>query len=151
MDKLAFKEKVLQAAKEKQQEIIQDLEAAIDRRKKATEQDDQDMRDYFESTREEILEYVDHLADQLNIARSEMDLLDKLRVEKEHDQVTVGSVVVTDMMTFFVAVGLEDFEAEGEKFFGISTRAPIYKAMVGKKKGDRFTLMDQEHEIQDLY
>ncbi len=151
MERIEFKKKVLEAAKEKQQQIIQDLEEAIQRRKASAEQDDQDMRDYFESTREEILEYVDHLADQLNIARSELEVLNKIRIEKEHDQVTMGSVVETDMMTFFVAVGLEEFEVEEKEFFGISTRAPIYRAMIGKKKGDRFSLRGQDHEIKDLY
>lgn len=151
MDKLEFKKKVLKAAKAKQQEIIQDLQDAIDRRQEAAEKDDQDMKDYFESTREEILEYVDHLADQINIARSEMDFLNKLRIEKEHDQVTVGSVVETDIKTLYVAVGLEEFEVEGKEFFGISTRAPIYGSMIAKEKGGSFTLRGEEHEIKDLY
>jgi soluble cytochrome b562 len=151
MERIEFKKKVLEAAKEKQEQIIQDLRQGIEMRKQSAEQDDQDMRDYFESTREEILEYVDHLADQLNIALSELELLKKIRIEKEHDQVTMGSVVDTDMMTFFVAVGLENFEVDGKEFFGISTKAPIYSSMIGKGKGDRFTFRGEEHEIKDLY
>lgn len=151
MDKLEFKRKVLKAAKEKQKEIVQDLQEGIERRKEAAEQEDQDMNDYFESTREEILDYVDHLADQLNIARSELDLLNKLRIEKPHDQVTIGSIVETDIKNFYVSVGVEEFEVDGKEFFGLSTRAPIYKSMIGKKKGDRFTFQGEEHEIKDLY
>ncbi len=151
MDKLEFKKKVLQAAKEKQQQVVQDLNEAIERRKESAEKDDIDLHDYWESTREEMLEYVDHLAHQQEIARSELDFLNKLRIEKLHDQVTIGSVVETDKMTFYISIGIEAFEVDGKEIFGISTRAPIYGAMIGKRKGDRFTFRGKDYEIRDLY
>jgi soluble cytochrome b562 len=150
-DKLQFKKKVLKAAKEKQKEVIEDLQEAIDRRQEAVERNDSDMRDYFESTREEILEYVEHLYHQLDIARKEFDLLNRLRIEKLHDSVSIGSVVETDIKRFYISVGLEEFEVEGTEFFGLSTRAPIYSAMIGKKKGDTFNFRGEDHEIKDLY
>ena len=150
-DKLQFKKKVLKAAKEKQKQVIEDLQEAIDRRQDAVQRNDSDMHDYFESTREEILEYVEHLYQQLDIARKEFDFLNRLRIEQLHNSVTIGSVVETDIKRFYVSVGLEEFDVEEAEFFGLSTRAPIYSAMIGKKKGDSFTFRGKEHKIQDLY
>lgn len=151
MGDLTFKKNVLQAAKERQKEVVNDLQEAIDRRKESVEDDDIDMHDYWESTREEVLEYADKLAHHLNIARSELDFLNRLRIEKEHEQVTIGSVVETDKMNFYISIGIEEFEVEDKKLFGISSRAPIYQAMIGKRKGDRFEFRGQQYEIKDLY
>lgn len=152
MDNFQFKKEVIDKAIQKQQSIIDDFRTRIDdiKESEADRETDQYELDR-QSLDAESNTHINHLADQLNFAVEQLNLLNRIKVEKPlHEEVSFGSVVLTDKKNFFVSASLEDFKVNGEELFGLSVQAPIYKKMKGKTTGDHFSWNDTDFEIKSL-
>lgn len=88
--------------------------------------------------------------------------LDRVRTWKEtlagldvtHRSIAVrpGSVVETDNSYYFVSVPLGEIQMEsGSKVYAVSTDAPIYKELEGRKEGDSFKFRDQDVKIVKVH
>lgn len=153
MDKSILKKAIIEKGIEKQASLIEDFRLRIEEMKSSEELLGETQFDAQQASfNEEINERADLLQGQLNFVEEEMNLLNRLNVDAPlHNSVHMGSVVVTDQRTFFVSVSLEEFEANGGKIFGISTKAPIYQNMVGKGIGDSFEFNGKPYKILDIY
>lgn len=63
------------------------------------------------------------------------------------DVVRPGAVIEMDGQHFVVGVASSAFTSGGVEYSGISTDAPVYETLVGKKAGDTFTFADAEHHV----
>jgi len=91
------------------------------------------------------------LRKELVFAEEELLYLNSIDVTKESTVVEPGTVVITDQIAFFIGVSSEKVEVDGDLFFGISTKAPIYANMIGLQKGDSFQFNETKYVIVDLY
>ncbi len=153
MDKLKLKQQILENAIKEHQSVIDDFKTRIKEMRASEAMVNENQFDYEErSFSESINERIRQLAEQLNFANEEMVLMYKIKVEKPlHEEVTFGSVVITDKRNYFVSASVEAFNADGMEIFGLSTHAPVYKAMEGKKIGERFSYGDEEYIIKDIF
>ena len=153
MEKSEKKRIILKAGLEKQEEIANDFKTSIQEIKDSARLLNESQYDSQQaSLNDENNERIDALTGQLNFVKEELDLLHRLNIDAPlHDTVHVGSVVVTNKRTFFISVSLEEFEVKGEKFFGISTKAPIYPEMRGKAAGDHFEFNGTKYSIEDIF
>lgn len=153
MDKLTFKKRVLQRAKEEQQKLIEDFMHQIKDLQHSDEiTDDDQLDEQQQSLDSNNSDLISAISDELNFANEEMELLNKMQVgNKVADFVTIGAVVKTDSMTFYPSVSIEKFVVNGEELFGLSLKAPIYEEMKGKKKGETFQYKGTEYTIQELF
>ncbi|CAN5135556.1 hypothetical protein BH23BAC2_BH23BAC2_07030 [soil metagenome] len=74
-------------------------------------------------------------------------------IDRTHYTETVqfGSLVETKNNFYFIAAALGEVGMEdGSTIYTISTEAPIYQKLEGKKKGDTFMMKDEEVEILDV-
>ncbi|HET8754101.1 MAG TPA: transcription elongation factor [Salinimicrobium sp.] len=74
-------------------------------------------------------------------------------LDRNHFSETIkeGSVVETKKHYYYVAAPLGEIEMEdGSQVFAISTDAPIYSEMEGKRKGEKFSFKNEEHEIVNV-
>ncbi|WP_268035478.1 hypothetical protein [Algoriphagus sp. PAP.12] len=88
---------------------------------------------------------------ELEFLKTELAKLESIDPNKIHNVVDVGSVVMTDKRTFFVAVSTEEVEVNDQSIFGVSTQAPIFIQMKGKKTGDEFEFNKQHYKIEQVY
>lgn len=153
MDKLAFKSQVLEKAKERQQEIIEDFKTSINELESSgmpinEDQYDSDQQSLDASNNE----MINKLITQLNFVKEEMNVLNNMQIGEDlNNSVVLGSVVKTDKLTFYPSVSIEKFDVNGEELFGISSKAPLFKAMLNKKVGDEFGFNDQFYKIEDVF
>lgn len=152
MEKIALKKKILAAGIKAQAGIMDDFRSRIEElrttgQQYAEEQQDSGAQSMTEATEEQ----ANLMTEQLNMLQEEMDKLHRIHADEVHDVVHLGSVVLTNQQRFFVSVSIERFKCEGVEYFGISTKAPIYKAMEGKAKGERFEINGRQFEIVDLF
>jgi hypothetical protein len=94
------------------------------------------------------------LIENLQYAETEMDKLHFLKqniVQANTSHVEVGSVVVTDQMTFFVGVSADQFHVGPEIFVAISDNNPLFMAMKGKGKRESFIFNNVSYRILDIY
>ena len=80
---------------------------------------------------------------ELSFASDEIKLLYDMvpTIGSIHNTIQPGSIVAMDREVFFVSTSIEEFEAEGMKFFGLSTESPLFKAMEGKKRAIVFHII----------
>lgn len=149
-----LKKKVLDAAIKKHQTVIDDFRLGI-KEMLASEgivnEDEIDLTQQEFNT--EMVQKSNRIADQLAFANEEMKLLYDMAptIGSIHNTIQLGSVVVTDRDTFFVSASIEEFDVDGMKIFGLSTESPLFKAMEGKKKGERFSHNYSDYSIIDIF
>jgi len=76
------------------------------------------------------------------------------RVDREHysEAIKFGSVIETEESFYFIACALGNVKMDdGSTVHVISTEAPIYEKLKGKKSGDTFNLNDKEIKILEVH
>jgi hypothetical protein len=155
MNYVEFKRKTLAESIRKHQSVIDDFRARIStvlNEEPVINDEEVDMAQQAKISQEIITE-VNPLGDQLAFANEEMRLLLDMTAHQDdvHEKVEPGSIVVTDKDIFFVSASIERFEVDGKSVFGLSTEAPLYKVMEGKKEGESFSYKDNVYKIKEIF
>ena len=156
MDKMELKAQILNVCKQIQQETIDHLSLTVDDAQKSAN-DYGCPRDRYDAYRAQLLRQRDMFAQQLQKAREQMDVLDRISSDILLKQVEFGAVVQTDKNKIFVSIGLgkikvpESNTATVEEYYAISPVVPIYKAMEGKRVGDTFAFNSQEFTVLEVF
>lgn len=104
--------------------------------------------DYDEDNKGELLSDFEKYAGRLSAAREMKESLSRIDPEHYSEAISFGSVVETSGNYYFISVPIGKISMEdGSSVYAISTEAPIYQEMEGKKEGDTFKFNDEEVEI----
>lgn len=88
----------------------------------------------------------------LDNAQRTKEVLRGIDYDKYTEHVQVGSLIETEKIYYFVAAALGEVRLDdGTLIYVISKEAPIFEKLKGKKKGDIFTLKDDEVEILNVH
>lgn len=144
------KDRILHACEIKQQLIISDFEQEVQNiRSEITNHEETGSQEYRGSAeRNEMLVRLEH---ELFFLNNEQITLESIDPDKICDTVEPGAVVVTDQRIFFVSTSVDLVEVNGQSLFGISTKAPVYQVMKGRKVGESFEFGGVRYQILDLY
>lgn len=108
--------------------------------------------DYDEDNRGKLLGDFEKNVVFLNQAREMKETLSTLDLEHYSENINFGSVVETDKNYYFISVPVGEVEMEdGSIVYAISTEAPVYKAMEGKKTGEKFSFNNETIEIKEVH
>jgi transcription elongation GreA/GreB family factor len=127
----------IDAAKKSIEEVIE----ARDEETKST------IGDKYETGRVMVEMEMDKLNEQLEQALTLKKNLSYVKVDSVSQQVEYGSIVKTNLGTYFIAVGLGVIEVENQKIFCISLASPIGQAIRDKKTGDKVQFQNRVIEI----
>lgn len=61
-----------------------------------------------------------------------------------------GAIVSVAGRCMIIGISEPQFEIEGRKFIGVSTTAPIYECLKGKKLGDEFLFNGKKYSIEAI-
>lgn len=88
---------------------------------------------------------------QIRIDQAQQNLDDFKNVRPELvDEITAGNVVFTNKVNFVIGLAFKEFEWENQRFVGISTAAPIFEALVGKREGDEVEFNGTTYLIEEI-
>ena len=88
----------------------------------------------------------------LDRVRNMKETLANLDIDHRSEVVRPGSVVETKNQYYFISVPLGEVSlSSGSTVYAISTEAPIYKELEGKKAGDKFNFRDEEIKIVEIW
>jgi hypothetical protein len=76
--------------------------------------------------------------------------LDQIRLEPVATTVQAGSLVVTNVATFFIAISVGKLSLHGNTYLAISPASPMGRKLIGLKVGDSLTLNGQTHLILEI-
>lgn len=125
-------------------------EAMVMAQESANEEQDS-MEEKFESFRAQCLIDRDMYAKQLQDGIAGLATLNLVVPNKENESIALGSVIITQDMSYFVAISIGEIKTDDGPFYAISTHSPIYKAMSGKKKGEKFNFRGKDITIVDTF
>jgi hypothetical protein len=148
-----LKKKVLDAAIKKHQAVVDDFRLSIREMLASQGIVNEDEMDLSQQAYTEMFQKSIQIGDRLAFANEKLKLLFDMTstIGTIHNNVQLGSVVVTDRDIFFVSASTEVFEVDGLKIFGLSIESPLFKSMEGKKKGDRFGHNYGEYRMFDTF
>ncbi|WP_029036845.1 transcription elongation factor [Salinimicrobium xinjiangense] len=107
--------------------------------------------DEYGNKGEMLTEYEKNAA-YLDRVRNMKETLANLDLDHRSEVIRPGSVVETENGYYFISVPLGEIDLEsGSKVYAISTDAPLYKELDGKKAGDSFKFRDGEVDIVNVW
>ena len=91
-------------------------------------------------------------AEYLDNSRKMKEKLSRIDPKHYSEQIDFGSVVETSENYYFISAALGKITLdEGSTVYAISTDAPIYQEMKGKKAGEKFSFNGKDHEIKGVH
>lgn len=151
MDRRNVKQQVIDGARRRLQEAIAEhRERLEDLRSVTMENDLAESASQSEGRRGADVELMNGLGEQLEQLERDMALLGQVEAGAIHEVVSFGSVVHTDRRDLLIATSVEEFEAAGRTYLGLSVRAPLYQALSGKRVGEQATVNGIIYTIRDI-
>ena len=95
------------------------------------------------------LDIFDQLDEQAHVHTEHLEVINRISFEPT-DVVKPGAVVSVNGLCIIVAVSKPTFKIGDLDFMGISTKAPIYSLLKGKRAGDSFELNSQKFTIESV-
>jgi hypothetical protein len=148
---LVLKQQLLAECLRIQNSQIQTAKSAMDEAQQSANEHQGALEDKFESFREACQIQRDMFAKQLDEAITSLSILRRIVATKENKHIMLGSIIITNLEKFFIAVSLGEITVDGEKYFAISAMSPLFKAMVNKKEGEEFTFRDKKYCIESIF
>lgn len=130
---------------DKYQKEMDQIKESMENNDAHTDYDEDDSKGQLLSDFEKYAEYLDN-------SRKMKEKLS--RIDKNHytENIDFGSIVETSENYYFISAALGKIILdEGVSVYAISTDAPIYQVMKGKKEGDSFTFNEKEHKILNVH
>lgn len=151
MDRIATKRAVLKAARTRMEDTAAELRARIEELKAVTIGDDNaDSASQTESRRGGDVDLMNSLGAQLEHVLQDLDRLSIISPESPMDSVQFGAVVHTSARNLLIGFSLEEFDAGGKRYLGVTPKAPLVQALYGRKEGEHATVNGVEYEVQGI-
>lgn len=151
MDRIATKRAVLKAARTRLENTAAELKARIDELKAVTIGDDNaESASQTESTRGSDVDLMNSLGMQLEHVLQDIDRLGIVAPDALMDTVQFGAVVHTDRRNLLVGFSLEEFDAGGKRYLGVTPKAPLVQSLYGRKVGESAVVNGVAYTVQDI-
>jgi hypothetical protein len=150
MDKAAIKEQILADCKAKLNDTLQQLQQEMDETRRLASEYGAP-KDRYDPYRTKMMRQHELFSDQYKKTSNMMIALEKIPPDKLFDTVQFGAVVITDKQNIFVSTGMGKFESGGVSYYGISSQAPIFRAMENARAGSSFEINGRRFEIKDVF
>jgi transcription elongation GreA/GreB family factor len=148
---LDVKKKLLAECVKKHTVSVESVKEAMVLAEEGANEEQSNTEEQMESFRTQCFIDREMYAKQLQEGLSAFSTLNLISPSKINESVSLGSVIFTDKFNYFIGISLGKMEIDGQSFFVISTNSPIYQAMAGKKKGEKFSFRNQSYVINDVF
>lgn len=146
MDKAKIKEELIKLEKAAIDESIKNHEEFLSgnllNRDDVLDTDDQ-------SHQVENLDQEENLDHQVHLHEEHLKEIRDISFEPT-ETVKLGSVVSINGRCMIVAIAKPKFSMDGRDYIGISTKAPIYRELKGKRAGDQFIFNGRKFKIESV-
>jgi hypothetical protein len=151
MEHAMVKGQLIQECLKIQGELVETLKKAMNDAQEAANDEKSSGEENAESFREQCHRDREMYARQLDQASAGLSTLKKINPQILLDSAKLGSVVVTDKLKVFLSWNVGKVKVDENTFFVISTQAPLFDALAGKKKGETFSFRGENHKVLEVY
>jgi len=132
-------------------ERLQTIEQAIQSHRKALNSETKSSAgDKHETGRAMLQLEMEKAGQQLSSIQQMKETLTKVDVSKNSKIAILGSIIETNLGTYFLSISAGQIRLESEVYFAISTSSPIGKLVLGKKEGDELTWNGKKIKIHQI-
>lgn len=147
-----IKEELIRACKQYVEDCIQTAELAIqDARESANDDTKSSAGDKFETGREMMQQGIDRNRKQLEEAKKMKIALEQVEAYQSSDIVHVGSLVLTNLGSFFVSISRGQIQNNDKTYFAISPASPIGQLLMRQKVGNEFQFNGKTLKIEAIF
>lgn len=133
------------------EDTVVELRTRIDELKAVTIGDDNaDSASQTESRRGGDLDLMNSLGAQLEHVLQDLDRLSIIAPDSPMDTVQFGAVVHTSARNLLIGFSLEEFDAGGKRYLGVTPKAPLVQALYGRKEGDHAVVNGVDYVVQGI-
>ncbi|MBO9199781.1 hypothetical protein J7I42_05840 [Niastella sp. MAH-29] len=151
-EKIAFKNKLKQAAQQLIEQRIAAAKTLIDNAQEAANSEEKSsVGDKYETARAMGQLETEMHAKQLAQQIRELALLHEVKADIVYHVATMGACIECAAGTFFIAAGLGKQTIAGKLIIYLSPQAPLAKLVQNKKKGESFVFNGKETVIEAIY
>ncbi|HEY8400279.1 MAG TPA: hypothetical protein VIK89_03400, partial [Cytophagaceae bacterium] len=148
--KLRLKRELLAKCIALQTDVVNTAKKAMDEAQEGANEEQGSTEEKFDGFRESLQITRDMYAKQLHEGLNNLGLLNRIFINL-HEEVMLGSVIFTEHQNYFISVSLGEIKIDDVSFVSVSNQSPIYKALAGKRKGEKFYFRDSEFTILECF
>jgi transcription elongation GreA/GreB family factor len=90
------------------------------------------------------------ITQKLKESIAQKEILDKIDVTKNISRIGIGSLVVTNKLTVYVATALPKIVVDDKNIFAISPQSPLGNQLIGKEAGFSFEINGVKYVIESV-
>jgi transcription elongation GreA/GreB family factor len=130
---------------------IQNAEAIIaDARESARNETKSSAGDKYETAREMMQQDINMNLSRIAEAKAQQQVLEHIDNNRQSDIVIPGSVVLTDVGNYYIAISAGQLQADGGTYIALSITSPLGAKMKGLKAGDTFSFNNKDYIIENV-
>lgn len=142
--------KILEQIVKEQSKTLANLTASIQKYKSASDMDEDDTLDPEDYSHQGEAREMKMRMEQLLLKESKnLELIEKC-LSIENEEVAFGALLDLDSKYIFVGVSIHPFSFEGKEVYSISTEAPIFQLIKGKKVNELIELGTNSYIIKSI-
>ncbi|BAU53474.1 3-oxoacyl-ACP synthase [Mucilaginibacter gotjawali] len=107
--------------------------------------------DKYETGREMAQQEANRNMGQLKEANKLKIALNRISPNNIADTVDTGSLVLTDMANFYIAISAGTLKVNNSEYVAVSPFSPIGTKLKGLKAGDKFNLNEKNYLVKQVY
>jgi len=88
---------------------------------------------------------------QLNALNDMKETLDKVNFHSGSDVSKLGSLVITSLGNYFLAISVGEIKVNNDVYYAVSLSSPVGKNLFGTKSGDEVNLNGRKIKILDIF
>jgi hypothetical protein len=151
MEPIAQKRAVLKAARTHLADIAAELtERIADLRTVTVGDDEHETASQTESTRGGDVDLMNALSEQRVHVQQDLERLEALDPTQACDTVQYGAVVHTDQCNFLIAASMDEFDAGGLRYLGVTPKAPVIQALLSMRVGESAAVNGTTYRIEAI-
>jgi hypothetical protein len=108
-------------------------------------------KDRYDSFRTQMLRKRDMYAVQYQKIKDDILLMDRIKKDELEQEVSFGSVVISNNQNLFISIGLGKIIIDGNVYYAVSPQVPVAIAVLNKKKGERVHFNGKQIMIIDVF
>jgi transcription elongation GreA/GreB family factor len=78
------------------------------------------------------------------------ETLHKIEFKSKHNNVALGSLVITSQLNYFIAISAGEIIVENKSYYAISVSTPIAQLVLSKQVGDSIQFRDSKFTIIEI-
>jgi len=106
--------------------------------------------DKYETSREMVQQDINRYQKQLVVAQQDLATLEKIDAFKKFERIGLGSLVKTNVGSYFLSISIGQLKINGYSIYAISPASPLGQVLLGKSIGETIHFNSKEQQIMAI-